>query len=76
MAAIAVRDLLQYKKDTETLGITEYIDRRKNDRYKIMSVITFNYTNHDIYGIYLLPEDKSDIYYATHGKGSLAAHDE
>lgn len=76
IAAIAVRELLQYKKDTETLGITEYIDRRKNDRYKIMSIATYNYTDHDIYGVFILPEDKSDLDYATHGWGSPAAYDE
>lgn len=70
---LLTKEYIQYRKDMETLGPRKYGNRLHNDRYKTMSVATYNYTDHDIYGVFILPEDKSNLDYATNARGSPAA---
>lgn len=70
---LLIREYFQYKKDMEAVTPSEYKYRFHKDRYKIMRVAAYNYTDHDIYGVLIFPEDKSDLDYATHGTGSPPA---
>lgn len=61
----------QNKMERESYGTGE-TEKWKNPNFRIIGVGSYNYTDYDIYGVYLLPINKSDIDFAAIGIGRRA----
>ena len=60
-------------RDDESLNPFGHNDSKLSDpRYVIIEIGAFNYTDYDIYNVYLLPPDKDSLDYAAHGEGERA----
>jgi hypothetical protein len=60
------------KIEKESLGPGESVKWSDTDNFDIISVTSYNYTDYDIYGVYLLPPDKNSLDYAAAGTGARA----
>jgi hypothetical protein len=59
------------RKERDGFGPGE-LKRWNDPNYAILAVRSYNYTNHDIYGVYILPVDQTDIEYAGTATGGRA----
>ncbi|MDR2853474.1 MAG: DUF3304 domain-containing protein [Burkholderiaceae bacterium] len=60
------------KIEKESLGPGESAKWSDTDNFDIIGVGSYNYTDYDIYGVYLLSPDKNSLDYAAHGIGARA----
>jgi hypothetical protein len=60
------------KIEKESLGPGESVKWSDTDNFDIIGVGSYNYTDYDIYGVYLLPPDKNSLDYAAYGIGASA----
>ncbi|MDR2853475.1 MAG: DUF3304 domain-containing protein [Burkholderiaceae bacterium] len=60
------------KIEKESLGPGESAKWSDADNFDIISVTSYNYTDYDIYDVYLLPPDKNSLDYAADGTGARA----
>ncbi|MDR2853473.1 MAG: DUF3304 domain-containing protein [Burkholderiaceae bacterium] len=60
------------KIEKESLGPGESAKWSDTDNFDIIGVGSYNYTDYDIYGVYLLPPDKNSLDYAAYGIGASA----
>ncbi|MDR2853476.1 MAG: DUF3304 domain-containing protein [Burkholderiaceae bacterium] len=60
------------KIEKESLGPGESAKWSDTDNFDIIGVGSYNYTDYDIYDVYLLPPDKNNLDYAADGIGARA----
>jgi hypothetical protein len=60
-----------YMDECDDIG-TCSTSKWNNPNFEIITVASYNYTDYDIYGVYLLPLDKSSLDHAAHGSGNRA----
>jgi hypothetical protein len=71
VAALSASGCGQNKTEQEGYGPGE-TEKWENPNFKVIGVGSYNYTDYDIYGVYLLPLDKNDIDFAATGIGRRA----
>jgi hypothetical protein len=60
-----------YMDECDDIG-TCSTSKWNNPNFKIMNAASFNYTDYDIYGVYLLPPDKNSLDFAAQANGNRA----
>jgi hypothetical protein len=71
LLALALSGCVQNKAEREGYGPGE-TEKWQDPNFKIIGVGSYNYTDYDIYGVYLLPPGKQDIDFAATGIGRRA----